>query len=101
MLSPQGLEMINSLGGGGGGGMVVASMYPLWTLFISFKSFGVDAIATIPHGDSMLRYIHFDLLFWIDFLCATNYGIHQINKLRLWVAINDLFAFNYDARPND
>ena len=90
--------MINSLGGGGGGG--VWSL-PLCTLFISFKSFGVDAIASIPHGDSMLRYIHFDLLFWNDFLCATNYGIHQINKLRSRVMKNNLFSFNYDARLND
>ena len=28
LLTPRGLEMINTWGGGGGGGMVVASMYP-------------------------------------------------------------------------
>ena len=36
-------------------------------IFVSYKSFGVDAVATISHDDSMVQYINFDFLFLIDF----------------------------------
>ena len=74
MLSPRGLEMINSWGGGGGGGggggMVIASMYPASRIVVKpIKYEYTSALKDFKNAPPAQMLIYVEN--WIFSLCET------------------------------